>query len=120
MQKGKPKNQAEKELLMHEYLSSGKEKMAWCKEKGIPYNTFYKWLRDYESKDTNEPKFIDLSKITSKDSESVTKLTSPESIDKSDKSCLTLEIKDCKLTVLNCTDIKLLTKVIKAVRLSDV
>ena len=66
MQTAKIKTKAEKELLIREFLSSGKPKTIWCEEKGISYPTFYKWFKRYElNNETNQTKFIALPKASS-------------------------------------------------------
>ena len=115
---GKIKTNAEKESLIQEFLSSGKSKIIWCKEKGIPYATFYKWCKRYElNQETSQTKFIALSET------SPAKKAEPEALSKVNKQELSLvvvEVNDCKISISNTFDFDLLTNVIKAVKLANV
>lgn len=118
MQTSKIKTNAEKETLIQEFLSSGKSKVIWCKEKGIPYPTFYKWYKRYElNQETVHTKFIALSEI------STAKEAVPKDLSKLNKQALSLimvEVNDCKISIHDTLDYDLLTNVIKAVKLANV
>lgn len=48
MAKSKIRSKAERTVLIRDFLASGLEKTASCKEKGIPYTTFCKWMVSYK------------------------------------------------------------------------
>ena len=114
MQTAKLKTNSEKELLIKEFLSSGKQKITWCEEKEIPYPTFYKWIKRHElNSETAQTKFIALPK-----SSSIKELEQKESIQVI--SYIMVEVNDCKINISRDSDLNLLTNVIKAVKLANV
>jgi hypothetical protein len=115
METSKVKSKLEKEALIQEFQASGMQKAAWCKEKGIPYPTFYKWIKSYEKAHegvkfvevTNNPKCT----ITKNDTQIITEPVT---------SVLLVEIGSYKLHITETTSISLLTKVMKVVNSLDV
>lgn len=63
MAASKIKSKSERIALIQELQASGMKKTAWCREKGIPCATFYKWLKSYEQ-DQQEAKFLPLTEIS--------------------------------------------------------
>lgn len=118
MQTAKIKTKAEKELLIQEFLASGKSKTIWCQEKGIPYPTFHRWFKRYElNHETSQTKFIALSK------ESSTKELAEKNSNQAsnlDSSFMIVEVNDCKINITNTFDCDFLTRLIKAVKLANV
>ena len=107
----KAKNDDEKEKLIKDFISSGKSKTLWCKEKGISYQTFYKWLQ--KSNVAQESvKFIAVKDKKNK--------LSIDALEKSSvpiqNSNLLLEIGICKICISNTTSLDLVVNVIKAVK----
>lgn len=118
MQTTKIRTNAEKEALVLEFLSSGKSKMIWCKEIGIPYPTFYKWCKRYESNQpTSQSKFIALSETSHANKQELNTLSN---FNQQELALVVVEVNDCKISIHNAADVELLTNVIKAVKLANV
>lgn len=110
MATSKVKTKSEKEVLIQEYLSSGMQKIVWCKEKGIPYATFYKWLRSYEQAH-DKVKFV----AVTNHKNDLPSLYDTHILTEPATSDLLVEIGACKIHITEATPISLITKVMKAV-----
>lgn len=115
MATSKLRSKSEKEALMQEFLASGQPKTVWCKEKGIPYATFYKWMKSYEHAH-EKVKFVAVTnhqKLSAyaKDTHIITEQATSE---------LLVEIGACKMHITEGTPISLLIKVMKVVNSIDV
>lgn len=107
----KAKTNAEKEALIKDFLSSGKSKTLWCKEKGIAYQTFYKWLQ--KSNPAQESvKFVAVKDKKNKPAPDVPEKKSVTI----QNSNLLLEIGICKMRISDTTSLDLVVNVIKAVK----
>ena len=110
MAKSKIRSKAERTALIHDFLASGLQKTAWCKEKGIPYTTFCKWLASYkENQET--VRFVAL---TEQSNDTTDKASHDATTD------LLVEIGICKVHITEATPISLLTKLVKAVNNANV
>lgn len=58
MATAKSRTKSERAALIKEFLASGMAKTDWCKEKGIPYATLYKWMKSYDQSKESVKFFI--------------------------------------------------------------
>ena len=110
MAKSKIRSKAERTALIHDFLASGLQKTTWCKEKGIPYTTFCKWLAPYKE-DQETVRFVAL---TEQSNDTTDKGSHDATTD------LLVEIGICKVHITEATPISLLTKLVKAVNSANV
>jgi hypothetical protein len=108
MDKRKFTTKQERELLIQDFLESGKSQFTWCKEHDIKNSTFGKWIRDYKSSE-NEVKFIPLAP---KAETRQPQFQNPHEI--------LIEIGSCRIHVPEHIGIQFLMQAVKAVSESDV
>ena len=107
----KYKSKAEKQVIIQDFLSSGKSKKIWCEETGISYSTFYKWMKTYNS-DQTTVKFVPLKQ----NKNSVKDQTKSNSIPVNNSTSVLLEIGTCKIHVSELISMSFLTDLMKVVK----
>lgn len=117
MATAKIRTKSERATLIREFLTSGMTKTDWCKEKGIPYATLYKWMKSYDQSKES----VKLLSLSNKSQSVIIPKQTNEAINTEVPSNnIFIEIGVCKVYISEATSLPLLTKLVKAVIDADV